>query len=75
MACSEQEPIILEVEKECGVTVERIGIDPTKGRDMIREHRLSVTPTILMIRDGAEVERFEGLVYREQLDTAIRRYL
>ncbi len=75
MACEEQEPIIPEVEKDCKVKVERISINPRESRELIREHRLNVTPTIILIRDGAEVERFEGLVYREQMDEAIRRHL
>jgi len=75
MACSEQEPILLEVEKNCGVKVERIAIDPTKGRSLIKEYRLSVTPTILFVRERKELERFEGLVHQEQLSEAIRRHL
>lgn len=73
MACSEQDPIIAEAEKDCGVKVERV--NPMKEKRAIKEHRLSVTPTILVFRDGAEVERFEGLVHREQLDEAIRCHL
>ncbi|OPX69214.1 MAG: thioredoxin 2 [Methanoregulaceae archaeon PtaB.Bin056] len=75
MACEEQEPIIAEVEKDCNVNVERISISPRESREVIRDYRLTVTPTIVVIRDGAEVERFEGLVYREQMDEAIRRHL
>lgn len=73
MACHEQEPIIAEVEKNCGIRVE--SINPLKEKASIKDHRLSVTPTILVFRDGVEVERFEGLVHQEQLEESIRRHL
>lgn len=72
MACHEQEPILEEVERNCHFTADRI--NPLKKRAVIKEFRLSVTPTILMLNDGAEVKRFEGLVHREPLEEAIRRF-
>ncbi|MCQ8893212.1 MAG: thioredoxin family protein [Methanolinea sp.] len=72
MACHEQEPILAEVEKLLGFSAERI--DPLRERAYIRKYRLTVTPTILIERDGAEVARFEGLVHREQLEEAVRAH-
>lgn len=71
MACHEQEPILEEVERTCNLAAERI--NPLRNRSIIREFRLSVTPTIIILKDGTEVKRFEGLVHREQLEDAVRR--
>lgn len=72
MACHEQEPILAEVEGDCHLEAERI--NPLTKRALIKEYRLSVTPTILIFKDGIEVERFEGLVHREHLNEAISRH-
>lgn len=73
MACEEQEPINREVEAALSL---RIGmINPLKERKYIDEYRLQVTPTTIILKDGKVVERFEGVVHREELEDAIRKYL
>lgn len=71
MACREQEPILEEVERNCTLSAERI--NPLKNRSIIKEFRLTVTPTTILLNDGVEVKRFEGLVHRESLEEAIHR--
>jgi thioredoxin 1 len=73
MACEEQDPINREVEAALHVPIE--AINPLKDRKYIEEYDLQVTPTIVIIKDGNVVERFEGVVHREQLEDAIRNYL
>lgn len=73
MACEEQDPINREVEAALQVHIE--AINPLKDRKYIEEYDLRVTPTIIIIKDGKAVSRFEGVVHREQLEDAIRKYL
>lgn len=73
MACEEQDPINREVESVLKVPIE--AINPLENRKYIDEYDLLVTPTIVIIKDGKVVERFEGVVHREQLEDAIRKYL
>jgi thioredoxin 1 len=73
MACQEQEPINRGVESGLNINIETI--NPLKERKYIEEYHLKVTPTILIIKDGKVAERFEGVVHREQLEDAIRKYL
>jgi thioredoxin 1 len=73
MACDEQEPINKEVEKSLNIQIE--SINPLKNRSCIEEYQLRVTPTIVILSDGKMVERFEGVVHREQLEEAIQRHL
>jgi thioredoxin 1 len=73
MACEEQEPINREVEKTLNITIE--SINPVKNKSYIQEYQLRVTPTIVVISDGKVVERFEGVVHKEQLEEAIKKHL
>ncbi len=73
MACHEQEPVLAEVEGACTIRAERI--NPLREKAAIEKYHLTVTPTIIILKDGVETRRFEGLVYREQLEEAIRQSL
>jgi thioredoxin 1 len=73
MACEEQEPINKEVEEALSLHIE--AINPLKNRSTIEEYALRVTPTIVIIKDGKVVERFEGVVHQEQLEDAIKKHL
>ena len=73
MGCMEQAPINAEVAKNLGIPIEEI--DAMKNPEYIREYQLKATPTILVLADGVEKERFEGVVHVEQLDAALRQYL
>jgi len=71
MGCIEQEPINRQVEDELGVTIEEK--DALEHPDDIAAYGLKVTPTILVIVDGAVRERFEGVMHRETLENAIKK--
>jgi thioredoxin 1 len=73
MACKEQDQINREVETSLNIHIERI--NPAKEREYIDTYNLRVTPTIVILKDGRVVGRFEGVVHREQLEDAIRNYL
>jgi thioredoxin 1 len=73
MACQEQEPINREVENALSVHIEPV--NPLKERPYIQKYQLRVTPTIVILKDDTVVERFEGVVHREQLEEAIKKYL
>lgn len=71
LGCEEQSPINREVSANLGVDLEEI--DAVKNQQYIREFNLKVTPTIVIIADGKEKKRFEGVVHREELEAAIRQ--
>jgi thioredoxin 1 len=73
MGCSEQAPINREVEKELHTSIEEI--DVVKNPRFVRQYRLRVTPTTLILVNGEEKRRFEGLVHREELEAALGQYL
>jgi len=73
MGCMEQTPINIEVAKALNLTIEEI--DAIKNPQYIREFLLKVTPTIVILKEGILMERFEGVVHTEQLKEAIKKYL
>lgn len=73
MGCEEQTPILREVGKDLRIDIEEI--DAVKNPEYIKEYDLRVTPTTLILEDGKIRERMVGLVHREELEAAIRRYL
>jgi thioredoxin 1 len=73
MGCMEQTPINMEVGKALNITIEEI--DAIKNPQYIKEFLLKVTPTIVVLKEGSVLERFEGVVHSEQLTEAIKKYL
>jgi len=73
MGCMEQEPINQEVEKVLGIKIE--GIDAVEKPQYVKDYQLKVTPTIILLQDGVVRERFEGVVYQEQLLESFKKYL
>jgi thioredoxin 1 len=73
MGCMEQTPVNREVEKVLGLTIEEI--DAVENPQYIKEYHLKVTPTIIILKDGVERERFEGVVHAEQLIAALKMCL
>ena len=73
MGCAEQEPINAEVGRMLKIPIAEI--DVIKNPDYIRKYSLKATPTLIILRDDEEKERFEGVVHVEQLESALRKYL
>jgi thioredoxin-like negative regulator of GroEL len=73
MGCMEQAPINAEMAKKLGVTIEEI--DAIKNPKYIGDFQLKATPTILVLVDGVEKERFEGVAHVEQLESTLKKYL
>jgi thioredoxin 1 len=73
MGCMEQAPINTEVGKSLNIAIEEI--DAIKNPQYIKEFQLTVTPTIVILKEGTILERFEGVVHAEQLTTVLKKYL
>ena len=50
MGCMEQTPINREVENSLNITIEEI--DAIKNPQLIKQYRLKVTPTIVILEEG-----------------------
>lgn len=70
--CTMQKPIIEELEKEMkGIKFEKINID--EESDKAGEAGVMSIPTIIIYKDGKEVNRFVGLTNKETLKKAIEK--
>jgi thioredoxin 1 len=73
MGCMEQTPINTEVGKSLNIIIEEI--DAIKNPQYIKEFLLKVTPTIVILKEGTLMQRFEGVVHAEQFTAALKKYL
>ena len=73
MGCEEQASINQEVMGLLKVKIEEI--DAVKNPEYIKQYNLRVTPTIIILKDGEEKERFQGVIHREELENVIKKYL
>lgn len=73
MGCEEQKPINQEVSKALGIEIKEIDI--IQHMVYIKKYQLKVTPTIVILVNGDEKARFEGVVHREELEAAIQKRL
>ncbi len=73
MGCMEQSPINKEVSGLLAIPIEEI--DAVSNPEYIKKYQLKVTPTIIVLQDGAVKERMEGVVHREQLEMTLKKYL
>lgn len=70
--CNMQAPIMEELEKEMkGIKFEKINID--EEQDKAGEAGVMSIPTIVIEKDGKEVNRFVGLTNKEELKKAIAK--
>ena len=73
MGCSEQAPVNRGVEKDLHIRIEEI--DVVQNPRFVRQYHLRVTPTTVILVNGDEKKRFEGLVHGEELEDALKAYL
>ncbi|MCP1714856.1 thioredoxin 1 [Methanocalculus alkaliphilus] len=73
MGCLEQEPINTEIEEALSVPIE--SINAKSNPEYISEYQLRVTPTTVIISDGAVVEKVEGVLHREEFEELVKKYL
>ncbi len=73
MGCVEQSPINRQVEKALHIPIQEV--DVVKNPRFVAQYHLRVTPTIVILLNGEERKRFEGLVHREELEAALKEYI
>jgi protein-disulfide isomerase len=73
MGCMEQTPINREVENKMAVRIEEM--DAVKNPQLITQYGLKVTPTLVILDNDVVKELLEGVVYAEQLEAVLKKYL
>lgn len=71
--CDEQKAINQEIEENLSISIKDIDAVRTEGA--IQKYALKVTPTILILVDDTEKERFEGITPGQILEEKIKKYV
>ncbi|ACL02783.1 thioredoxin [Desulfatibacillum aliphaticivorans] len=73
--CKAQEPIIKELEKNFSGRAVVTKMDVDQNRDTAAKLGISSIPTVVVFKDGKEVERFIGLQNQQTLSAALESAL
>jgi len=70
-ACAQQAPILETLAAETGPNAGFAKVDVDKVPDLAREYRVEAIPTLLLLRNGREVNRWVGLTSASTLRVAL----
>ena len=70
--CLAMKPILEDVEKETGVTIQKINVD--EDEEHVIAYGVRNIPTLIFIKDGNIVDRISGTVSKETLLNKIDEY-
>lgn len=69
--CKTQDPIVEELRKSMGDKIEIIKIDINKDRDIANKWDIDATPTLFILKNDNIFQKYVGLTYRNELESAI----
>ena len=70
--CKTMSPILEEVEKETGVTIQKIDVD--EDEEHVIAYGIRNIPTLIFIKDNEIVDKISGTVSKEVLISKIDEY-
>jgi len=70
--CRMQTPILEELAKKMGDKVEIKKFDVDQHRDQTEKYRIQVVPTLIIEKDGKEVQRLEGVTDQSTLENLLK---
>lgn len=71
--CRKMDPVLKEVSEETNVKVRKVDVD--KHKSFAIKQNISIVPTMILYKDGVEVERMTGAYSKENLMEVIGPYL
>ncbi len=73
--CQQLGPILKEVKDEMGDNVSILKIDVDKNQQLAAQYQVRGVPTMLLFKNGKQVWRQSGLVFKNDLVREIKNYL
>jgi thioredoxin 1 len=70
--CQQLAPILKEVKDELGNNVSILKIDVDKNQQLAAQYQVRGVPTMLLFKNGKQVWRQSGLVYKNDLINVIK---
>jgi rhodanese-related sulfurtransferase len=68
--CKKMEPVIAEVKKKGGVTVQYV--DGGANADLMNQYKIEAMPTFILYKDGKEVWRKQGIVTLDEFEQVFK---
>jgi rhodanese-related sulfurtransferase/thiol-disulfide isomerase/thioredoxin len=68
--CKKMEPVIAEVKKKGGVTVQYV--DGGTNADLMNQYKIEAMPTFILYKNGKEVWRKQGIVTLEEFEKVFK---
>lgn len=73
--CKMLTPIFESISEEMNDRVDFAKIDIDRSLEVAQQHRIASVPTIVIFKNGKEVQRIEGFIPKEQIKSRIKAYL
>ncbi|CAA9391202.1 Thioredoxin [uncultured Microcoleus sp.] len=73
--CQMMAPILEEVSGQMKDKLMVVKIDTDKYEDLASQHHIYALPTLVLFKNGAEVDRIEGVMQAAQLIDRVQPYL
>lgn len=70
--CRKLAPILKDISSEKNIKVAKLNVDENKA--FASSQKISIIPTMLIYKDGKEVERLTGLYSKEELLEILNKY-
>ena len=73
--CKQMSPILGDIEDDYEDKLKVVKVNVNFDAELAEQYSVMASPTILLFKDGQEVERTRGLTKRPQLEELIRKAL
>lgn len=73
--CKQLSPILGEIEDDYEDSLKVVKVNVNVDTELAQQYDVMVSPTILFIKDGQEVERIRGLVKKAELEDAVKKII
>lgn len=71
--CRKLEPVLMDVVNETGIKLGKLNVDNYEA--FVSKKNIKTIPTLILYKDGKEVQRLVGLYSKEELLSVVKPYL
>lgn len=73
--CKQLAPILDEIAKEhSDIQIEKIDIEDDKNEQIVLQHTIYSIPTLIIFKDGEQVDKIVGMVPKQRIIEVLNKY-
>lgn len=73
--CKQLAPILDEIAKEhSDIQIEKIDIEDDKNEHIVLQHTIYSIPTLIIFKDGEQVDKIVGMVPKQRIIEVLNKY-